>query len=62
MTQTVLYYIFNTQKDSKMTLADFIQEYLDQQGQELSEQQKLALELLEKEYPNQSWTLKEAAE
>ena len=44
-----------------MTLADFIQEYLDQQGQELSEQQKLALELLEKEYPNQSWTLKEAA-
>ena len=62
MTQTVLYYIFNTQKDSKMTLADFIQEYLDQQGQELSEQQKLAIELIEQMYPNQSWTLKEAAE
>ena len=45
-----------------MTLADFIQEYLDQQGQELSEQQKLALELLEQKYPNQSWTLKGAAE
>ena len=62
MTQTVLYYIFNTQKDSKMTLADFIQEYLDQQGQELSEQQRLAIELIEQMYPNQSWTLKEAAE
>ena len=62
MTQTVLYYIFNTQKDSKMTLADFIQEYLDQQGQELSEQQKLAIELIEQMYPNQSWTLKAAAE
>jgi len=41
-----------------MTLADFIQEYLDQQGQELTEQQRLALELLEQQYPNQSWTLK----
>ena len=45
-----------------MNLANFIQEYLDQQGQELSDEQKLALELLEKQYPNQSWTLKEAAE
>jgi hypothetical protein len=45
-----------------MFLSDFIQEYLDQQGQELSEQQKLALELLEQQYPNQSWTLKAAAE
>ena len=44
-----------------MTLADFIQEYLDQQGQELSEQQRLAIELIEQMYPNQSWTLKEAA-
>ncbi len=45
-----------------MNLANFIQEYLDQQGQELSDQQKLALELLEQQYPNESWTLKEAAE
>jgi hypothetical protein len=45
-----------------MHLANFIQEYLDQQGQELSDQQKLALELLEQQYPNESWTLKEAVE
>ena len=45
-----------------MNLANFIQEYLDQQGQELSDEQKLALELLEKQYPNQSWTLKATAE
>ena len=45
-----------------MTLADFIQEYLDQQGQELTDEQKLAIELIEQMYPNQSWTLKEAAE
>jgi len=43
-----------------MTLADFIQQYLDQQHQELSDQQRLALELLEQQYPNQCWTLKAA--
>jgi len=45
-----------------MNLANFIQEYLDQQGQELSDEQKLALELLEQQYPNESWRLKAAAE
>jgi len=54
--------LYNTQKDTRMNLANFIQEYLDQQGQELSDEQKLALELLEQQYPNESWTLKEAAE
>ena len=62
MSRSQLYYIFNTQKDSRMTLADFIQEYLDQQGQELSEQQRLAIELIEQMYPNQSWTLKETTQ
>ena len=45
-----------------MTLADFIQEYLDQQGQELTEQQRLAIELIEQQYPSQSWTLGVPAE
>lgn len=54
--------LYNTEKGTRMNLANFIQEYLDQQGQELSDEQKLALELLEQQYPNESWTLKEAAE
>jgi hypothetical protein len=54
--------LYNTEKDTKMNLANFIQEYLNQQGQELSDEQKLALELVEQQYPNQSWTLKKAAE
>ncbi len=45
-----------------MILADFIQEYLVHQGQELTEQQRMALEMLEKQYPNEAWSLKETTE
>ena len=45
-----------------MILADFIQEYLVHQGQELTEQQRMALEMLEKQYPNETWSLKETTE
>lgn len=41
-----------------MTLADMIAEYLAQQGQELTAEQRRAIELIEQLYPNQVWTLK----
>lgn len=45
-----------------MTLADMIQDYLAQQGKDLSESQRLAIDLLTDQYPNQVWTIKGAAQ
>ena len=44
-----------------MTLADMIEEYLNQQGQELTAEQRLAIELVEQQHPNEVWTLKGSA-
>ena len=42
------------------TLADMITDYISQYGQELTDEQKSAIELIEQLYPNQLWTLKDA--
>ena len=42
-----------------MTLADMIQEYLNQQGKDLTDEQRSAIDLLASQYPNQCWTVKE---
>lgn len=39
-------------------LKDFIEEYLNQLGKELTEEQRLAIDLIEAQYPNESWELK----